>query len=231
MSNPTDPSQTWTAVDQALESWLAPADDALSGAIARATREGLPEIAVAPAQGRMLQVLARTIGARRILEIGTLAGYSAIWLARALPNDGKLITLELDPDRARLAKENIAHAGLGSRVDVIVGPALASLDAMLAAKPHPFDMVFIDADKRSCPQYLERAVALSRIGTLIVVDNIVRRGKLIDPNTADPDTDGIRAMMDLISRHPLLEAAGVQTVGAKGYDGFLLALVVARKST
>jgi predicted O-methyltransferase YrrM len=217
----------WNAVDRALEGWLAPADEALTRTITSAARAGLPEIAVAPAQGRLLEVLARAIGARRILEVGTLAGYSAIWLARALPPGGELVTLELDPDRARLARENIDSAGPSARVEVMTGPAAQSLDMLIAAGAPPFDLIFIDADKQSCPQYLERAVALSRTGTVIIVDNAICRGRVIEAGTGDPSVNGVRTMMDLISRHPRLHAAGIQTVGAKGYDGLLVALVSA----
>jgi len=215
----------WTAVDRALEEWLAPADAALSETITSAANAGLPEIAVAPAQGRLLEVLARAVGATRILEIGTLAGYSAIRLGRALPAGGELVTLEIDPDRAALARRNIARAELAASVHVIVGPALESLAALRAAGAGPFDLIFIDADKEHCAAYVEDAVVLSRAGTLIVVDNIVRDGKLIDSGTGDASVEGVRAMMDLVARHPRLAAAGVQTVGAKGYDGLLLAVV------
>jgi predicted O-methyltransferase YrrM/uncharacterized damage-inducible protein DinB/catechol 2,3-dioxygenase-like lactoylglutathione lyase family enzyme len=215
----------WNAVDRALEGWLAPADEALTRTITSAARAGLPEIAVAPAQGRLLEVLARAIGARRILEVGTLAGYSAIWLARALPPGGELVTLELDPDRARLARENIDGAGPSASVEVMTGPAAQSLDTLIAAGVPPFDLVFIDADKASCPQYLERAVALSRPGSVIIVDNVILRGRVIEAGTGDPSVDGVRTMMDLITRHPRLHAAGIQTVGAKGYDGLLVAVV------
>jgi predicted O-methyltransferase YrrM/uncharacterized damage-inducible protein DinB len=225
MSNPSPTPELWNAVDRAFEDWLAPADDALHHATAAATKAGLPEIAVAPAQGRLLQVIARTIGARRILEIGTLAGYSAIWLARALPAGGRLVTLELDPARAEIARGNLAFAGLSQQVEVVTGRAVDSLDAMITRGEAPYDLIFIDADKESCPQYLERAVALSRTGTLILVDNIVRRGRLIDANTGDAGVDGARKMMDMVAQHPRLEAAGVQTVGAKGYDGLLIARV------
>ena len=197
----------------------------LRDATEAAARSGLPEIAVAPVQGRLLQVLARAVGARRILEIGTLAGYSAIWLARALPAGGRLVTLELDPARAEIARGNLAQAGLADRVEVVTGRAVDSLDAMITRGEAPFDLIFIDADKESCPQYLERAVALSRAGTLILVDNVMRRGRLIDANTGDAGVDGARKMMDMVAQHPRLEAAGIQTVGAKGYDGMLIALV------
>jgi predicted O-methyltransferase YrrM/uncharacterized damage-inducible protein DinB len=215
----------WNSIDRAFEQWLAPADAALDRVIASAAHAGLPEIAVAPAQGRLLEVLARAIGARRILEIGTLAGYSAIWLARALPADGTLVTLELEPDRARLARANLDAAGLDARVEIMVGPASASLESLRAAGTPPFDLIFIDADKERCVEYLEHSLALSRPGTLIVVDNVVRRGRLVDPATNDPSVDGVRAMMDMIARNPRLAAAGVQTVGAKGYDGLLVAVV------
>ncbi len=225
MSLPEPEQSLWSSVDRALESWLAPEDAALTHASDMAARAGLPEIAVAPAQGRLLEVLARAIGARRILEIGTLAGYSAIWMARALPADGELVTLEFEPARAQLARDNIAHARIAAGVKVIAGPALDSLSQLRAAATPPFDLIFIDADKENCPAYLEHALALSRNGTLIIVDNVIRRGRLIDGTTGDPSVDGVRTMMDAIARHPRLAAAGVQTVGAKGYDGILLAIV------
>ena len=226
MHDPKEPEPVWLEVDRALEDWLGADDTALRSATAAANRAGMPAIAVAPTQGRMLQVLARAIGARRILEIGTLAGYSAIWLARALPADGRLVTLELDPERAQVARENLAKAGLSERAEVIVGPAADSLEALVRAKCLPFDLIFIDADKQNCPLYLRHSLALARTGSLIVVDNAISRGRLIDPATGDPNVEGLRAMMEFVSHHPRLEAAGVQTVGAKGYDGFLLATVV-----
>ena len=221
--------RTWAAVDRALEAWLAPEDGVLRETAAAAARAGLPEIAVAPAQGRLLQVLARAVGARRILEVGTLAGASAIWLGRALPAGGRLVTLELDAGRAELARANLARAGLAESVEVVTGPAVDTLDAMVAAGTEPFDLVFIDADKERCPHYLERAVALARPGSLIVVDNVVCRGRLIDPASGDAGVDGVRAMMDLVASHPRLDAAVFQSAGAKGYDGMLLAVVVDRK--
>ena len=224
--NPSQPNQsTWDAVDRALEQWLAPQDEALRATTASAEHAGLPRIAVSPAQGRLLEVLARAIGARRILEIGTLAGFSTIWLARALPPGGSLVTLELDPDRARLARANIDRAGCGASVRIVPGPAPQSLEALRATGAPPFDLVFIDADRERCPTYLEHAVALSRPGTLIIVDNAVHRGRLIERDTGEPSVEGVRSMMDAIQRHPRLKAAGIQTVGAKGYDGLVLALV------
>ena len=224
--DPINPQQpTWDAVDRALEQWLAPQDEALRAATASADHEGLPRIAVSPAQGRLLEVLARAIGARRILEIGTLAGFSTIWLARGLGPGGSLVTLELDPERARLARTNIDRARLTAKVEVMVGPALASLESLRSAATPPFDLIFIDADKEHCPAYLDHAIALSREGTLIIVDNAMHRGRLIEQGTGEPSVEGVRSMMDAIRRHPRLKAAGIQTVGAKGYDGMVLALV------
>ncbi len=224
--NPASPQQpTWDAVDRALEQWLAPQDEALRAATASADHEGLPQIAVSPAQGRLLEVLARAIGARRILEIGTLAGFSTIWLARGLVPGGSLVTLELDPERARLARTNIDRARLTAKVEVMVGPALASLESLRSAATPPFDLIFIDADKEHCPAYLDHAVALSREGTLIVVDNAIRRGRLIETESGDASVEGVRAMMDRIAKDHRLAAAGIQTVGAKGYDGIVLARV------
>ncbi len=225
MNTPQPSQSTWDAVDRALEQWLAPQDEALQAATMSAERAGLPRIAVSPAQGRLLEVLARAIGARRILEIGTLAGFSTIWLARALPVGGSLVTLELDPDRAQLARENIDRAGCSEIVRIVVGPAAESLESLRAAGTPPFDLVFIDADREHCPAYLEHAIALSRPGTLIIVDNAVHRGRVIEQGTSEPSVEGVRAMMDAIQRNPRLKAAGIQTVGAKGYDGLLLALV------
>ncbi|MFM8818841.1 MAG: DinB family protein [Phycisphaerales bacterium] len=225
MSTSHPQQSTWEAVDRALEAWLAPQDRALHATTAAAAEAGLPEVAVSPAQGRLLEVLARAIGARRILELGTLAGFSTIWLARALPPGGTLVTLELEPERARRSRGNLARAGCGAGVDIMVGPALRSLESLRAAGAAPFDLVFIDADKENCPGYLEHAIALSRPGTLIIVDNAIRRRRLIEPGTGDPSVDGVRAMMDAIQVHPRLRAAGLQTVGMKGYDGMVLVLV------
>lgn len=224
--NATQPQQsTWDAVDRALEQWLAPQDEALRAATASAEHAGLPRIAVSPTQGRLLEVLGRAIGARRILEIGTLAGFSTIWLARALPPGGSLVTLELDPDRARLARSNIDRAGCGASVEIVIGPAARSLEALRATGAPPFDLVFIDADREQCPTYLEHAIALSQPGTLIIVDNAVHRGRIIEQDTGEASVEGVRSMMDAIQRHPQLKAAGIQTVGAKGYDGMVLVLV------
>ena len=224
--NATQPQQsTWDAVDRALEQWLAPQDEALRAATASAEHAGLPRIAVSPTQGRLLEVLARAIGARRILEIGTLAGFSTIWLARGLVPGGSLVTLELDPERARLARTNIERAGCGSAVEIVIGPAARSLEALRAKGAPPFDLVFIDADREQCPTYLEHAIAMSKPGALIIVDNAVHRGRIIEQDTGERSVEGVRSMMDAIRRHPRLKAAGIQTVGTKGYDGMVLVLV------
>ncbi|MFF4171825.1 O-methyltransferase [Streptomyces sp. NPDC001744] len=221
MTNPR-----WTAVDQYVTDLLVPDDEALSAALADSAAAGLPEIAVAPNQGKLLHLLARTQGARKILEIGTLGGYSTIWLARALPADGRLITLEYDPAHAEVARANIARAGLDGLVEVRTGAALDSLPEIGAEGAGPFDLVFVDADKANNPRYVEWALKLSRPGTLIVVDNVVRDGRVATEHPDDPAVTGIREMFDLIAREPRLDATAFQTVGTKGHDGLLLARVV-----
>jgi len=214
----------WTAVDDYFDDALVPSDPVLDAALAAGEEAGLPRIGVAPNQGKMLQLLARTQGARRILEVGTLAGYSTIWLARALPADGILITLEIDPKHAEVARANIERAGFGDRVALRLGPALATLPK-IAAEGRTFDMVFIDADKPANADYFTWAVELSRPGTLIVVDNVVRRGEVIDPGRDDPDVVGVRRLNDVIRADPRVTALAIQTVGRKGHDGFVLARV------
>ena len=216
---PADPR--WAAVDTYIADRLLGHDEALTATLAANAAGGLPDIDVSPAQGRMLHLLARMAGARRILEVGTLGGYSTIELARALPEDGRLVTLELDPHHAAVARENIAGAGLGDKVEVLVGPAaetLATLDG-------PFDFVFIDADKPSNPRYLREALRLTRPGAAIVVDNVIREGQVIDPASNDPRVVGTRALFDAIAAEPRLTATAVQTVGVKKWDGFVLAIV------
>ncbi|WP_432129158.1 O-methyltransferase [Streptomyces sp. bgisy082] len=215
----------WTDVDHYFTELLAPDDEALSGALAASTAAGLPEIAVAPNQGKLLHLLARVQGARSILEIGTLGGYSTIWLARALPADGRLITLEYDPAHADVARSNIARAGLGEVVEVRTGAALDSLPKLAAEGAGPFDLVFVDADKVNNPRYVEWALKLSRPGTVIVVDNVVRGGKVATEHPDDPSVTGTREMFDLVAREPRLDATAFQTVGTKGYDGLLVARV------
>ncbi|MEU6623374.1 O-methyltransferase [Streptomyces litmocidini] len=216
----------WTAVDQYITETIAPADEALTAALADSAAAGLPEIAVAPNQGKLLHLLAATQGARNVLEIGTLGGYSTIWLARALPADGRLITLEYDPAHADVARANIARAGLDKIVEVRTGAALDSLPRLEAEGAGPFDLVFIDADKVNNPHYVAWALKLSRPGTVIIVDNVVRNGKVATPDPDDPAITGTREMFDLIAREPRLDATALQTVGTKGYDGLLLARVV-----
>ncbi|AYN35884.1 MULTISPECIES: O-methyltransferase [Streptomyces] len=217
--------QLWTAVDAYLTSELAPADEALAAAEQDSARAGLPPIAVAPNQGKFLHLLARVQGARRVLEIGTLGGYSAIWLARALPEDGRLISLEFSPEHAEVATRNLARAGLDKITQVRVGAALDLLPVLAAEQPEPFDLVFIDADKVNNAPYVEWALKLTRPGSLIVVDNVVRGGQVADPDSEDPSILGTRAVVRLVAEHPRLEATALQTVGTKGYDGFLLARV------
>ncbi len=215
----------WRAVDHYLCDHLIENDPVLLGALARSDAAGLPAINVAPNQGKLLHLYARMIAAGRILEIGTLGGYSAIWLARALRAGGRLVTLELDPKHADVARANLDAAGLHDRAEVRVGPALASLDAMIAAGEAPFDFIFIDADKRLIPEYYERALTLARSGTLIVVDNVVRGGAVIDADTADPSVEGVRRFMAIVRTDRRVTATAVQTVGIKGYDGFALLIV------
>ncbi|NKI43069.1 O-methyltransferase [Streptomyces physcomitrii] len=217
--------QLWTAVDAYLTSELAPADEALAAAEQDSARAGLPPIAVAANQGKFLHLLARIQGARRVLEIGTLGGYSAIWLARALPEDGRLISLEFSPEHAEVATRNLARAGLDKITQVRVGAALDLLPVLAAEQPEPFDLVFIDADKVNNAPYVEWALKLTRPGSLIVVDNVVRGGQVADPDSEDPSVLGTRAVVRLVAEHPRLEATALQTVGTKGYDGFLLARV------
>ncbi|MEU7277462.1 O-methyltransferase [Streptomyces sp. NPDC045431] len=222
-----DPQVRWNAVADYLTDMLAPPDEALSAALAASEAAGLPAIAVTPADGKLLHLLARTQGARTVLEIGTLGGYSAIWLARALPADGRLITLEYNPVHADVARANLAHAGLDGVAEVRTGAALDTLPVLAEEGAGPFDLVFIDADKQNNARYVEWALRLTRPGSLIVVDNAVRGGAILDETSTDPAVRGSREMYDLVARDPRLDATAVQTVGRKGYDGMLLARVVA----
>jgi predicted O-methyltransferase YrrM len=215
---------TWNAVEDFFGERLIGPDEVLDAALADTRAAGMPEIAVAPAQGKLLNLLARLGGARSVLEIGTLGGYSTIWLARALPVDGRLITLELEPKHAEVARGNVERAGLSALVDVVVGPALASLQALVDEGAGPFDLVFIDADKANISNYVELALQVSRPGTLIVVDNVVRHGAVLDPD-GDASVQGVRAFADLLGQHPALDGTVLQTVGVKGYDGLAFALV------
>ncbi len=225
--SPADDLARWTTVDRYYEDALAPEDPVLEETLRTSHAAGLPEIQVSPLQGRLLHLLARAVGARRILEVGTLGGYSAIWLGRALPPDGRLLSLELEPRHAEVARANLARAGLAERAEVRVGPAAESLTALRRASTPAFDVVFIDADKVGYPEYLEGAIALSRRGTLIVADNVVRRGDVADASSSDAQVQGVRRMNERIAHDPRLFATAIQTVGSKGYDGFSAALVVA----
>jgi len=215
----------WIAVDDYIVGHLLEPDAALDAALAANAAGGLPAIDVSAAQGKMLHLFARMAGARRILEVGTLGGYSTIWLARALPEGGRLVTLELEPNHAEVARANIAAAELADRVDVRTGPAIETLDSMIAAGEGPFDLIFIDADKPSNVAYLRAAIALGRPGTVIVVDNVVRDGGVVDAASSDPGIQGTRDLFEAIAAEPRLSATAVQTVGAKKWDGFLLAVL------
>ncbi len=216
----------WTAVDDYLGNLLLPRDEALAGALAASAEAGLPDIQVSPLQGKLLWLLARAQGAARILEIGTLGGYSTLWLARALAAGGSLTTLELDPKHAAVAQANLAAAGLAGRVQVRVGPALDSLRALVAENHPPFDFIFIDADKPGYPDYFTWSMRLARPGTLIVADNVVRDGAVADAASADPNVQGARRLLALMAADARVSATVLQTVGGKGYDGFALALVL-----
>lgn len=220
-----DAAELWKQVDQYITDRLIPADPILEESQAANAAAGLPTIDVAPNQGKLLHLLARIAGARKILEIGTLGGYSTTWLARALPQDGRLITLEFDAKHAEVARKNIARAGLDKLVTVRVGAALDTLPVLVKEGEGPFDLIFIDADKENIPGYLTWALKLSRKGTLIIVDNVIRDGEVIDPSTKDVRVQGVRRFFEMLKAEPRLQATALQTVGAKGYDGFALAVV------
>jgi predicted O-methyltransferase YrrM len=219
--------ELWTAVDRYIADKLVQSDDALEAALRDSAAAGLPAINVSPNQGKLLYLLARMQGARNILEVGTLGGYSTIWLARALPADGRLISLEIDAKHAAVARANIARAGLAGVVEVRVAPALESLGQLAAERRGPFDLTFIDADKPSNPDYFRRALELSRPGSLIIVDNVVRNGAVVDAANTDASVLGVRRLNELIAAEPRVSATAIQTVGSKGYDGFAVALVTA----
>jgi predicted O-methyltransferase YrrM len=214
----------WSSVEEYFESQLLPSDPVLEAALEASAAAGLPPIQVSASQGKLLHLLALAHGSRRILEVGTLGGYSTLWLARALPSDGHLITLELEPRHAEVARRNFARAGLAERIELHVGPALATLTRLRTEQMAPFDFVFIDADKPNNLGYVQAALEMSRAGTLIVVDNVVRKGAVI-AKRRDAAGEGVRRMADWIGREPRLSATVIQTVGDKGYDGFLLARV------
>jgi predicted O-methyltransferase YrrM len=216
----------WTAVDQYITDLLVPSDPTLEAALQDSEKAGLPSIQVTANQGKLLWMLARVQGARSILEIGTLGGYSTIWLARALPRGGRLVTLEIDPKHAEVARRNVARAGLAEVVELIQGRALDTLPRMEAEGRGPFDLIFIDADKPALPDYFTWSLKLSRTGSVIIVDNVVRDGAVTDPASTDPNVQGVRRMNQLIAAERHVSATTIQTVGSKGYDGFTVALVI-----
>jgi predicted O-methyltransferase YrrM len=216
---------TWAAVERYVAGVLLPPDPVLEAVLAASEAAGLPAIQVSPTEGRLLELLARIAGARRILEIGTLAGYSTIWLARALPPGGRVVTLEIEPRHADVAWANFVRAGVAGVVDLRLGRALDTLPVIAAEGHAPFDLVFIDADKPSNPDYFAWALRLSRPGTVIVVDNVIRGGAVADPTDADPRVVGVRRLNEAIAAEPRVRATAIQTVGSKGYDGFALLVV------
>jgi predicted O-methyltransferase YrrM len=217
---------TWDEVDRYVDERLIGADPALDAALAASVEAGLPPIAVTPSQGKLLYLLARSIGARSILEIGALGGYSTIWLARAVAPGGTVVTLEANASYAEVASANIARAGFAELVDLRVGAALESLPALAAEQRDPFDLVFIDADKQNTPEYFQATLELTRPGGLIVADNVIRDGAIVDPAAqGNPDVIGSRRLHELLAADDRVSATTIQTVGAKGYDGFTLALV------
>lgn len=218
--------ERWTAVDQYVNELLIPYDPALEAALQKSDAAGLPQIQVTPTQGKYLQLLAQLSRARMILEIGTLGAYSTIWMARALPPGGRLITLEASAKHAKVAQENLDRAGLSETVDLRLGPALDTLPELAAEGVAPFDMIFIDADKSNTANYFNWAVRLSHRGTLIVVDNVVRKGELVDPACEDRDVQGMRKFCEALAVESRVSATVLQTVGSKGYDGFALATVL-----
>jgi predicted O-methyltransferase YrrM len=218
--------ELWTSVDRYIEAQVIPSDEVLDAALEASAVAGLPEIAVTPSQGKLLYLLAKMQRARKILEIGTLGGYSTIWMARALSRGGRLVTLEAEEEHAAVARKNIARAGLRAKVDLRLGEALATLPKIAEGKTGPFDFVFIDADKENTAEYFEWALRLSRAGAAIVVDNVIRDGEVADAATTDPRVQGIRRFHEVLAREARVSATTMQTVGSKGYDGFTLALVL-----
>src|SRR5262245_24838584 len=221
--------ERWTEVDRYISDKLLSPDPSLEAALKASTDAGLPAISVSAPQGKLLHLLALSHSARTILEIGTLGGYSTIWLARALPADGRLVTLEYEPKHAEVARANFVQAGVAERIELRVGAALETLPHLAAEKRGPFDFIFIDADKENYPGYWGWALKLSRPGTLIIADNVVRKGEVIDPNSIDPKVQAVRRLHELIAAERRVRATTIQTVGGKGYDGFTLAVVVSDK--
>ena len=220
-------SHDWDGVDRYLERTLVVDDPVLEAVLGASDEAGLPPIAVSPLQGRFLGLVARAVGARRILEVGTLGGYSAIWLARGLGDGGRLVTAELEPHHAEVARANLERAGLADRVEVRVGPAAQTLRALAREGAEPFDLVFIDADKSGYAEYFALVLDLVRVGAVIVADNVVRDGEVADATSADEAVRGVRRFLERVGREPRVEASAIQTVGVKGYDGFAFVVVVA----
>jgi predicted O-methyltransferase YrrM len=217
--------EKWTAVDRYITDMLLPHDPILDAVLQASDAAGLPSINVSPTQGKLLMLFALINQAQNILEIGTLGGYSTIWLARALPTDGRLITLESNAEYAEIARSNIAHAGLTNVVDIRIGKAIETLPKLADESCHPFDLVFIDADKPSNPEYLAWALKLSRKGSIIITDNVVRDGAVIEADSNDPKVQGVRHFMEMLQTEPRVSSTVIQTVGSKGYDGFAIAVV------
>lgn len=218
--------ELWSAVDHYLSDQLHSVDPVLEAALQASQAAGLPAIQVTPQHGKLLHLLARALGARRILEIGTLGGYSTIWLARALPSTGKLITLEIDEEHAKVARANLERAGLARMVELRLGPALESLPQLEAERSGPFDLIFIDADKPGNTEYFQWGLRLARRGSLLIVDNVVRKGGILDPHSSDENVQGVRRFLEYLATERRVDATAIQTVGGKGYDGFAIALVL-----
>jgi len=218
--------EQWTAIDQFVSGLLIPHDPVLDAALVASEKAGLPSIQVSACQGKLLQLLVQLHGSKTILEIGTLGGYSTIWLARALPPGGRLITLEVDPKHAEVARSNFQRASLSTVIELRVGPAIDTLPSLVAEGRGPFDLIFIDADKPSTPDYFLWALKLSRRETLIIVDNVIRKGALLESASTDPNIQGMRRFLHLLGAEPRVSATVIQTVGSKGYDGFAVARVL-----
>jgi predicted O-methyltransferase YrrM len=221
-----NPEKRWTEVDRYVTDLLVKPEAALEQTLASSAAAGLPSINVSAPQGKFLHLIARAMGAKRILEVGTLGGYSTIWLAHALPDSGKLVTLEFEPKHAEVARRNLTRANLDRKIELRVGSANESMAALVREGAAPFDLIFIDANKEGYPEYLVLAMKLARVGTLIIADNIIRKGEVIDANSSDERVQGVRKFNGLVAAEPRLSATAIQTVGNKGYDGFTMALVI-----
>jgi predicted O-methyltransferase YrrM len=226
MSRKLSGKPLWASVDRYFGDLLAPSDEKLEAAVKANRKARLPAIDVSPLQGKFLQVLVQMTRAKRVLEIGTLGGYSAIWMARALPRDGRIVSLEFSPKHAEVAHANLSNAGVDKLVDIRIGPALSTLPKLAAEGAEPFDLIFIDADKENNPHYLQWALKLSRPGTVILVDNVARHGNVVEAKSSGPEIVGTRRCLEMMAAEPRLSAVALQTVGVKGLDGFALAVVL-----